>query len=149
MESQSSLYYLLFIFLLFFSDHTHFSLLGEIYSSSFEEGQWKGNRVSYVVYFHKERYSGQDCSGLSGGGCLLLRGIEVSARVAGNSPPHHSTYWALPNLFLLVSRENLPGSCTQPLSNPSFLSPMEFWVVLFNLGSTGIFLGVYEFYQKF
>lgn len=49
MESQSSLYYLLFIFLLFFSDHTHFSLLGEIYSSSLQEGQWKGNRVSYVV----------------------------------------------------------------------------------------------------
>lgn len=109
MESQSSLYYLLFIFLLFFSDHTHFSLLGEIYSSSFEEGQWKGNRVSYVAYFHEECYSGQDCSGLSGGGCLLLRCIQASARVAGNSPPHPSTYWALPNLFLLVSRENLPG----------------------------------------
>ena len=42
-----------------------------------------------------------------------------------------------------------PGSCTQPLSNPSFRSPMEFWVVLLNLGSTGIFLGVYKFYQKF
>lgn len=51
------------------------------------------------------------------------RGVR---HVAGNSPPHHSTYWALPNLFLLVSRENLPGSCTQPLSNPSFLSPMNF-----------------------
>ena len=26
---------------------------------------------------------------------------------------------------------------------------MEFWMVLLNLGSTGIFLEGYEFYQKF
>ena len=69
MESQSSLYYLLFIFLLFFFRPYSFQpSWGNLQLKS--PGRTVERQPCILCC-----YSGQDCVQLSGGGCLLLRCI--------------------------------------------------------------------------
>lgn len=133
-ESKQSLLFTLFSF--FFRPLLISAFLGK-FTARFEEGQWRRAIVYLMLLLYKDVTLARIAGFLEG--CLLLRGIEVSAVWLETHPhiipPGHF------NLFLLVSRRILPGSCTRH-DNPSFLSPMEFWVVLFNLGFTGIFLGL-------
>lgn len=79
MESQSSLYYLLFIFLFFFQTIL-ISASWEIYCAwVLRKDSGKATCILCCLLPQGTHFLGQDCEG-SLRGCLLLRGIEVSAR---------------------------------------------------------------------